>query len=361
MANSRGLEGPALERGLSSMGRVYLKPISEADGQSFFSADVLIDRPDQELLRIRAGNREIDDWAEAEGRDVAERVRSLISRCRSPRSALAGMTFDRTQIMGVLNVTPDSFSDGGLFADPLEAVAQGRRMIAEGADIIDIGGESTRPGAATTLADQEIARIQPVVTALRDAGRPLSVDTRNAVTMERAAALDCAMINDVSALEHDPKAMTVVAGSNAAVALMHNRGDPASMQQRTRYRNILTEVFDYLEARIAACEAAGLDRSRIVVDPGLGFGKTGAQNFALLRDLSLFRGLGVPLLVGVSRKSFIGRVTGVEEAGERVAGSVGGALWAVAQGADIIRVHDVAATRQALDVWSVAANLSPTP
>jgi dihydropteroate synthase len=355
MPKGCGPEGPALARGLSSLGRVYVKPVLEADGREFCSVELLIDRPDREMLRLRAGISEIESWAKAEGRDVTRRVGSLIGHCRAGRLARAGMSFENPRIMGVLNVTPDSFSDGGLFDDAEGAVAQGRRMIADGADIIDIGGESTRPGATTTPADQEIARIRPVITALREAGRPLSVDTRNAATMDTVVGLGCTMINDISALEHDPMAMPVAASSDAVVALMHNRGNPASMQQRTDYRNILTEVFDYLQARITACETAGLARSRIVVDPGLGFGKTGAQNFALLRDLSLFRGLGVPLLVGVSRKSFIGRATGVGEARERVAGSVGGGLWAVAQGADIIRVHDVLETRQALDVWAAAA------
>ena len=319
----------------------------------------MIDQPAEAMLRIRGSIPEIETWAVAEGVGVARRVRALIDNCRSARSARAGMTFDRVRIMGVLNVTPDSFSDDGMFDDVAGAVARCRLMIADGADIIDVGGESTRPGSAMTPVDQEIARVRPVIAALRDVGRPVSVDTRNAATMDTVLALGCPLINDVSALVHDPMAMAVAASSDAAVVLMHNRGDPASMQQRTQSRNILTEIFDYLEARIAACEKAGLSRSRVIVDPGFGFGKTVKQTFALLRDLAVFRGLGVPLLVGVSRKSFIGHATDVDAPGERLAGSLGGALWAVAQGADIVRVHDVLETRQALDIWCAAAGAEP--
>jgi dihydropteroate synthase len=265
------------------------------------------------------------------------------------------LTLDRTRIMGVVNVTPDSFSDGGRWLDPAAAVAQGLRLEAEGADMLDIGGESTRPGAEPVGVDEELRRVIPVIEALaREARVPVSVDTRNAEVMRRAVAAGARLINDVAALGHGPDSLRVAAESGLPVVLMHAQGDPRTMQRDPRYDDVVLDVYDWLEARIAACEAAGIARARIIADPGIGFGKTLEHNLALLGSLSIFHGLGCPLLLGASRKSFIGRLIGGVPASERVPGSVAAALIAVAHGVQIVRVHDVAATRQGLAVWEGA-------
>jgi dihydropteroate synthase len=279
---------------------------------------------------------------------LAEVPQSVLARLTAPRGPLAGLTMDRPQIMGILNVTPDSFSDGGRFLDPAAALAQARAMALDGAALLDIGGESTRPGAAEVPVAEEIARTEPVIAALRDAGVPLSIDTRKAAVAQAALAAGAGIVNDVSALTFDAALAGVVAAAGVPLVLMHARGTPATMQDDPVYEDVLLEVYDWLEARIAAAEAAGIARDRIVVDPGIGFGKTAAHNLALIRGLSLFHGLGCPLLLGASRKRFIGMISGEERADRRVAGSLAVALAGAAQGAQLLRVHDVAETRAAL-------------
>ncbi|MDH5210279.1 MAG: dihydropteroate synthase [Betaproteobacteria bacterium] len=249
--------------------------------------------------------------------------------------------------MGVVNVTPDSFSDGGRFAGAGAAVAHARRLLAEGADLIDVGGESTRPGAAPTDERQELERILPVVQALRDV--PVSVDTRRPAVMRAVLEAGASMINDIEALGA-PGALEAVAGSDCAVCLMHKKGDPATMQQAPHYPDVVAEVREFLAGRIAACENAGIARDRIVADPGFGFGKTVAHNLALLRHLPELGSLGVPLLAGWSRKSSLGSLTG-RAVGERLAGSLATALLALLGGARILRVHDVKETRDVVLVW----------
>ncbi|HEX9182154.1 MAG TPA: dihydropteroate synthase [Burkholderiales bacterium] len=249
--------------------------------------------------------------------------------------------------MGVVNVTPDSFSDGGRFLDANAAIAHARRMIDEGVDLVDVGGESTRPGAAPVSEAEELARILPVVSALRDF--PVSVDTRNSNVMRAALGAGASMINDIEALAA-PGALEAVAGSDCGVCLMHKKGDPATMQEDPRYGDVVAEVRDYLAGRIAACEAAGVARERIVADPGFGFGKTVEHNLTLLKRLPELSSLGVPLLAGWSRKSSLGRLTG-RDAGERLAGSLAAALLALLGGARILRVHDVKETRDVVLVW----------
>jgi dihydropteroate synthase len=257
--------------------------------------------------------------------------------------------------MGILNVTPDSFSAGGLFLDPEAALAQGRRMAAEGADLIDIGGESTRPGAGEVAQAEERARTAPVIAALRGLGLPLSIDTRKAGVAEAAVQAGAAIVNDVAALGFDPALAGVVARAAVPVILMHAQGTPATMQHDPRYDDVLLDVFGFLAARVAVAEAAGVPRDRIVVDPGLGFGKTVAHNLTLLRGLSVFHDLGCAVLLGASRKGFIGKVGGVARAEDRVPGSIAVALAAAAQGVQILRVHDVGETRQALALWRAVA------
>lgn len=251
--------------------------------------------------------------------------------------------------MGVVNVTPDSFSDGGLYSSTEQAVSRARLLIGEGADILDIGGESTRPGSATVGLEEERRRVLPVLQALAGSGVPLSVDTRKPELMAEAVAAGASMVNDVTALRA-PAALAAVARSPVAVCLMHMQGEPGTMQENPTYQNVVREVRDYLAQRVAAAERAGIARDRIVVDPGFGFGKTVEHNLALLRSLSGFRSLGVALMAGLSRKAMLGRLTG-REPRDRVYASVAAALLAVQNGAQIVRVHDVAATRDALAVW----------
>lgn len=275
-------------------------------------------------------------------------------RGASLRAGRYTLTLDRPLIMGVVNVTPDSFSDGGRYGSEQGAVAHARTLIAEGADVLDIGGESTRPGAQPVPLDVERKRVLPVLEALADAPVPISVDTRTPALMRDAIAAGASMINDVSALEA-PGALEIVAGSEAAVCLMHMQGEPGTMQDNPVYAHVVAEVAEYLAARVAAAVSAGIPRDRIVVDPGFGFGKTFEHNLELLRELSAIAPPGVPLLAGLSRKGMLGRITG-RAVDERVHASVAAALIAVQNGAAIVRVHDVAATRDALKVWSAVVS-----
>ena len=248
--------------------------------------------------------------------------------------------------MGVVNVTPDSFSDGGRFLDPKAAIAHAKQLLDEGADILDIGGESSRPGAQAVAEEEELARILPVLKALK--GVPVSVDTRRPPVMRATLAEGASMINDIEALQL-PGALEAVAGSDCAVCLMHKQGEPATMQSNPTYGDVVSEVLNSLKKRIQVCEKNGIERDRIVIDPGFGFGKTVEHNFKLLKQLGAFTKLGVPVLAGWSRKSTLGAITG-RPVGERLAASLAAALLAVQHGARILRVHDVKETRDALAV-----------
>jgi dihydropteroate synthase len=259
------------------------------------------------------------------------------------------LPLDRPLVMGVVNVTPDSFSDGGKYLATDAAVAHAQRLIAEGAEIVDIGGESSRPGAAPVGAGEELARVIPVVQALRDAAVPVSVDTAKPEVMRAVLAEGAAMVNDINALAA-PGALETVAASDCAVCLMHMQGEPRTMQGHPAYEEVVRDVKDFLSSRIAAAMHAGIGRERIVIDPGFGFGKTVDHNLELLRRLREFTGMGVPVLAGWSRKTSLGVLTG-RPASDRLASSIAAALIAVQNGAQIVRVHDVAATRDALAVW----------
>jgi dihydropteroate synthase len=266
-----------------------------------------------------------------------------------PRVLHAGrfaLSLDRPLIMGVVNVTPDSFSDGGLYSDPARAIAHARALIEEGADILDIGGESTRPGAGPVAADEELARVLPVIDALRDAPVPLSIDTWKPAVMREALARGVAMVNDINALQA-PGALEAVRDSACGVCLMHKQGDPQTMQRAPHYEDVVAEIDAFLRGRVRACEQAGVSRDRLLVDPGFGFGKTKQHNLALLRALPALAADQVPVLVGLSRKSLLGGITG-RAADHRLAGSVVAAVLAAQRGAAVLRVHDVAATRDAL-------------
>jgi dihydropteroate synthase len=270
-----------------------------------------------------------------------------------PPAPIAGLTLTRPMIMGIVNVTPDSFSDGGRFASHERAVAHAERLLAEGADILDIGGESTRPGAAEVAIQDEIERTAPVIAALRAAGvrAPISIDTRKARVAEAALAAGADIVNDVSALTWDCDMAALVAEAGVPVCLMHAQGTPQTMQKDPKYNDVRFDVHDWLMAALARAEAAGIDRARIILDPGIGFGKTVAHNLALLSHLALLHASGCAILLGASRKRFIGALSGTEAADARLAGSLAVALQGASQGAQILRVHDVDETRQALTLW----------
>jgi dihydropteroate synthase len=283
------------------------------------------------------------------------RIARLLECLESARAPVAGLDLDRTRLMGIVNVTPDSFSDGGLHFATGAAIEHALRLEAEGADILDIGGESTRPGATPIGVEEECRRVLPVIAALATQARvPISIDTRTGAVMRRAADAGAKLINDVSALRHDPSGLAAAAATGLPVVLMHAQGDPRTMQTAPRYDDVVLDVYDFFGERIAACEAAGIARGRLIVDPGIGFGKTLAHNLALLGALSIFHGLGCAVMLGASRKSFIGHLTGAGS-GERLPGSIAAALTGAAQGVQFLRVHDVAATRQALAVWEGAS------
>ena len=282
--------------------------------------------------------------------DLPAEVRA---RLTAPRAALAGLAMDAPRRMGVLNVTPDRFSDGGRFDAPEAALAHARAMAASGADILDIGGESTRPGAAEVPEAEEIARTAPLIAALRAGGlaAPVSIDTRKAAVARAALEAGAAMVNDVAALGWDAGLGPVVATGGAALCLMHAQGTPQTMQVDPRYDNVTMDVYDFLEERLAVAEAAGIPRARICIDPGIGFGKNLGHNLTLLRNLSVFHALGCPILLGVSRKRFIGTLSGEARADRRGPGTIAVTLAAVAQGVQIHRIHDIPETKQALGLW----------
>ncbi len=263
------------------------------------------------------------------------------------------LSLDRPLVMGIVNVTPDSFSDGGKFLASEQAIAHAQRLIAEGADILDVGGESTRPGAAATGLQEELDRVMPVLEAVRDAGVPVSIDTQKPGVMKSVIAAGASMINDVSALQAEGAVDTCV-HSDVAVCLMHKQGTPATMQQQPSYEDVVREVSAFLHARAASCERAGIARDRIVIDPGFGFGKTVDHNFTLLRELGTLARLGYPLLAGYSRKSSLGAVTG-RPVEQRLAASLAAAMIAAQNGATILRVHDVAETVDMLKVLAAAS------
>lgn len=330
-------------------GRLYARPVRTASGE-LLAIDLV--RRDGAVSVWRTGPAGALAWAAArtddQGPQLLAQLRALDAATARRRSV--------ARVMGIVNVTPDSFSDGGQAESHAAAIALGLRLADEGAAILDVGGESTRPGSGGVPLEEEWRRIAPVLEALVSAGHVVSVDTRKAAVMRRAIAAGVGIVNDVTALTHEADSMAVVAGAGVEVVLMHAQGDPSTMQDDPRYDDVVLEVFDWLEARVAACLRAGIARHRIVIDPGIGFGKTFHQNLALLSHLPLFEALGCRVLVGASRKAFVGWLTGVDVAGRRLGGSVGAALAAAEGGADIVRVHDVAATVQALAVRHAAVH-----
>ena len=263
----------------------------------------------------------------------------------------AGMTLDTPRLMGVVNVTPDSFSDGGDFLDAQAAIDHGRKLVDDGAHILDIGGESTRPGSKPITLDEECGRILPVIDGLSDLGVPISVDTRHADVMRRAIDAGATIVNDVTALTGDPDSVSVCAETGVDVVLMHMQGTPETMQDNPTYEDAALDIVDYMRERLSVLNAAGIGLDKICIDPGIGFGKTLEHNLRILSAVDAFHQLGVPLLLGVSRKSFITKIDRNVPAKERVAGSIAAAIAGWDRGVQLFRVHDVAETRQALAVW----------
>ena len=287
------------------------------------------------------------DW----GRDGLA-ASDILTALSEPRPRLAGLSLDKPRIMGIVNVTPDSFSDGGRHATTQAAIDHALRLADEGADILDIGGESTRPGSDAVALDDELKRVIPVIEGVRArTDKLISVDTRKAGVMRRAAQAGADILNDVAALTHDPDALETAAETGLPVMLMHAQGDPKTMNDNPQYADVVLDVFDFLESRIIACEAAGIPKAKIVADPGIGFGKHLHHNVAVMAGLPLFHGLGVPILLGASRKKMIGQLCNVDDANDRLPGSLACALAGAAAGVQIFRVHDVKETKQALEVW----------
>jgi dihydropteroate synthase len=337
--------------------RIYLRPTEFVDapfgldgrvarlagGMSWFSAVEVIRDSGAELVPVDGIEAVLDDDSRTAWRNLTRPRPPLTLGSRTIR-------MDQPQVVGILNVTPDSFSDGGVHAgDPGQA---GHAMAAAGAAIIDVGGESTRPGAKPVWEGDEIQRILPAVQRLAGAGTAVSIDTRKAAVMEAALGAGAAMVNDVSALTWDPRAAEVVAQAACPVVLMHHQGSPETMQQAPHYeRPVLLEVYDWLEARIEAATAAGIDRGRIIVDPGIGFGKNVQHNLQLMNGLAMLHGLGCAVMLGASRKRTIGALSNEAPADQRLAGSLALALKGAEQGVQLLRVHDVPETVQALRVW----------
>lgn len=281
--------------------------------------------------------------------NAADVPAEILADITSPREPVAGLDMNRPNIMGILNVTPDSFSDGGVFASRDAAITQSFQMFADGADILDIGGESTRPGAVEVSVSEEVARVVPVIEAIRrTSDAPISIDTRKSEVAQAALAAGAALVNDVAAMVFDSKIAQVTAQAKAPICLMHAQGRPENMQLDPRYESVLLDVYDHLEERVDVAVKAGIPRSQIVVDPGIGFGKTLEHNLELLRGLSLFHTLGCAILLGASRKKFIGTITGEIVAGQRLGGSLAVAVSAANQGVQILRVHDTKESVQAL-------------
>ncbi|GAB5438416.1 MAG: dihydropteroate synthase [Falsiruegeria mediterranea] len=283
---------------------------------------------------------------------AAELPADVATRLIAPRAPLAGLDMNQPHIMGILNTTPDSFSDGGVHAGAEAAVLGAQSMVAAGATILDVGGESTRPGAAFVPAEEEVARTAPVIAAIRaETQTAISIDTRKATVAQAAVTAGATIVNDVSGFTFDAELAPLCADLNVPVCVMHAQGDPATMQNDPQYEDVVLDVYRFLDGQVTRLEALGLDRSQIIVDPGIGFGKTQNHNLALLKTLSMFHGLGCPILLGASRKRFIGTIGQEPQADARAPGSIAVALAAAAQGVQILRVHDVAETAQALRLW----------
>ena len=330
-----------------------------AGGLNWFSAVELLTidgtrRVASELVPVEGIETRFDDAMAADWARLTAARPPLTMGTRTIR-------LDQPQVMAIVNITPDSFSDGGRYADAASAAEAGAQMAAHGAAILDVGGESTRPGAKTVWEGDEIERVLPVIRQLAGGGAAVSIDTRKAAVVEAALGAGARLVNDVSALIFDERMAGVVAAAGVPVILMHHQGDPTAMQDAPRYDDALVEIYLWLEERIAAAEAAGIARANILIDPGFGFGKSVAHNLELMNGLALFHALGCPLVLGASRKRTIGALSNEAPADQRLGGSVAFALKAAEQGAQLLRVHDVVETVQALRIWRGMRDQALTP
>lgn len=367
------VESPGLDRGFAlsgpPQGRLYLRPLGFlagpeagaaleagtalplAGGPLAFTLCEVLQRGTRRIESAVATLGALKAWAERTTPAAERHIAGLLDCLSRTRAPFAGLSLDRPRLMAVVNATPDSFSDGGAHRSPASAIAHGRALAAAGADIVDVGGESTRPGAEPVTAEAELERVMPVLEGLAGAGTVLSIDTRKSAVM--AAALDAGVrvINDVTALAGDPGSLALAAARGAAVVLVHMQGEPRTMNRAPRYASAPLDVYDALAARVEACREAGIPPARIAVDPGLGFGKKAVHNFAILERLALFHGLGCALLVGASRKLLAGGSPKDVPPQARLGASLGAALAALDRGAQLLRVHDLVETRQAAEVW----------
>ncbi len=317
-----------------------------------FSAVKMFARHADRIELWRMELRDLDEWIEALSSEQANRVNGIVSRLQKPHEGWAGLLLKTPALMGIVNVTPDSFSDGGLALAAEDALARIDALARDGAAIVDIGAESTRPGSRAVDEAEELRRLRPLFDRIDASRTILSIDTRKATIMRAAIDAGFRIMNDVSALTDDPRALETVAASDAHVVLMHKQGEPETMNDAPAYAHPLLDVYDFLEARIEACEAAAIPRSRIAVDPGIGFGKGSIENRTLLLGLALFHGLGCPVLIGVSRKSFSRAMEEAYAPKDRLPGTLAALVLAAERGAHILRVHDVAAVRQAMEAWA---------
>ncbi|KAF0114456.1 MAG: dihydropteroate synthase [Rhodospirillaceae bacterium] len=334
-----------------------------AGGPLAFTACEVMIRQDETLASSVLPVNDVWGWAARRNAVVARRIDSLLAYLAAPRPPFAGLLLDRPRLMGVVNVTPDSFSDGGAFTNPYLAIFHALRLWEAGADIIDVGGESTRPGARPVALAEEIRRVVPVVRALAERGVRVSIDTRHAAVMTAALDAGAALVNDISALTGDPESLKVVVRRKAPVILMHMQGEPRTMQDNPCYQFAPLDICDALAERLSTCVQAGIDRANICVDPGIGFGKTVAHNIDIMGRLSVLHMLGCGVALGVSRKSFIATVSSVEPPQARLPGSLAATLVSLDQGVTLVRTHDVAETLQAIKVWQAlhTKTFSPSP
>lgn len=333
------------------------RPLAGRQDVAFSLLGVFLRQPGGGATLTMAAEAAVTTRAAQAGEAVAAHVAETLDALSRPRPSFAGLSLDRPRIMGILNVTPDSFSDGGDRFAADTAIADGLAMLEAGADILDVGGESTRPGAETVAPDEEIRRVVPVVRALAERGAVVSIDTRNAATMEAAVAAGARIVNDVTALTWDPQSLPTVARLQVPVVLMHIQGTPQTMQANPVYDVAPLDVLDWLRTRVAAARAAGVAAQDICIDPGIGFGKTLDHNLQVLAWSGLLHGLGLPLLLGLSRKSFIGRLSRGEAPKDRLPGTIAADQMGLDRGLQIIRVHDVAEAHQATIVWRGAASV----
>ncbi|MGB0843306.1 MAG: dihydropteroate synthase [Alphaproteobacteria bacterium] len=339
--------------------KLYLQPVAFSSTEGEVLAGGW-----RRFLNLRATMRNVNGDVKSSVLSVADlqpllnlpQVSALFEKLTQPRADFGGLTMAEPHLMGIVNVTPDSFSDGGDNFAAATAINQAKAMVSDGASILDIGGESTRPGADVVSVSEEIKRVAPVIEGLRGINAEISIDTRNPETMREAVSAGADFINDVTALEHSPASLETAVNCAKPVFLMHMKGQPKNMQNAPAYSHVVLDVYDYLESRLEACEAAGLTRSQIGTDVGIGFGKTLKHNTDLLANLSLFHGLGAPILLGASRKSFIDKVVGETTPKQRLPGSLVALLQGLEQGVQMTRVHDVGESCQAMRVWQVIHN-----